>query len=73
MRKHFAFGASLALAVSAVVVLTTIPVAASSGTWSSTADMQTISGGNSAVRLQDARVLVVSGTCWNCPGSRSSE
>jgi len=65
MPKHFAFGSRLA--ITAVFVLAVKSLGASGGAWRSTADMQTISGGNSAVRLQDGRVLVVSSTCWNCP------
>jgi len=56
--------AALALALS-VAGLALLPLAASAsgGTWSLTADMQTISGFNSAVRLQDGRVLVVGFIC----------
>jgi len=66
MRKQFGFISTLAFTVAAVFVLT-IPVFGSGGIWSSTADLQTISGDNSAVRLLDGHVLVISSTCWNCP------
>ena len=65
MRKHF----RLSLPFAIVLTIVTISIGASAGTWSSTADMQTTSGYNSAVRLQDGRVLVVSSTCWNCPST----
>jgi len=62
MKRWYGLGPALALGV-AGIALVPLAVSASGGTWSPTTDMQRISGINTAVRLQDDRVLVVGFVC----------
>src|SRR5262249_49480865 len=63
MYKRFGLGLICSLCIAAIALLPR-GVSASAGTWSLTPAMQTVSGINSAIRLQDGRVLVIgAGRC----------